>query len=195
MNQDDIDHIIEQTEAGKSALEISNSATKYKYAEVRDVINAQGKSFKRLNSRLNEKENLYSDNDMLQSIQVAHKSLGLPSQKISRDQYEVWRSTNGEAPAAVSIIRRFNLWSEACERAGMESTKRARKSHFSEEDYADAIRQATQHLGYLPSISEYRTIWKYGHEEATPLRDDGHPSEASIRAYFQSWQKALKAAV
>jgi hypothetical protein len=134
----------------------------------------------------------FTNTDMVQALHAAYGRQDGGS--LTREDYQRYYDAQPKqtVPHPYTIIRRYNKWNDALRRAGLPVNSRTRYSNrISREDCLAALRHARNVLGHLPSVTEYTKLWREGHGEEAPLKDQGYPSEGTIRSRFDRWRTAL----
>jgi hypothetical protein len=91
-----------------------------------------------------------------------------------------WFFSDPERPTSHTVRRRYGSWAKALKRAGLKPA--ARESTWERSDIARALRTWTEQHGRRPKSVE----WRRGEQT--------HPSDATVRAHFGTWHRALAAA-
>lgn len=136
----------------------------------------------------------FSDDTIKQALQEAAEGR---SGQLTRSQYQLYYDTRrGVVPHPFTVIRRFGRWNAGLEAAGLPVVKRSDyRKHHNDALCIEALQECRKRLGHLPSVLEYNRVWHEGYGKAPPLRDEGYPSEATIRSRFGRWRTALNKAV
>lgn len=128
----------------------------------------------------------FSDEAMKDALHAAANGSNKP---LSREAYQTYYETHRDRPHPYTIIRRFDRWSTALQKAGLPHQKRAAyQSRISKDDCVKALLDAREILGHLPSVGEYEELWHQSFKEA------GKPSGSTIRLKFDKWRDACTAA-
>ncbi|APR02582.1 TPA: homing endonuclease associated repeat-containing protein [Clostridium botulinum] len=91
----------------------------------------------------NEKKKKYSDEDLLQKIKNKYNELGEIPKSYQVENYTI-------------IIRRFNGWDNALKKAGFDNKELKKyKKTYTKKDLLNMIKEKTQELGKIPSMSDF----------------------------------------
>jgi len=102
--------------------------------------------------------------------------------KLSRTDYNKWRTNHPEALSAWQLHQRFE-WANLLSKAGIGRAK-GRSNIYSDAELADVLHQAAALYPGL-TITEYKK-WR-------AAQPHSHPSQETIRARYRTWAAALKA--
>ena len=137
-------------------------------------------------------ERKFSNDDMIYALRCAAN--GHQGSTLSRNAYQTFYEKHRERPHPYTIIRRFGRWSAALEAANLPYKKRATyRGQITQEDCIQALLEARDILGHLPSVGEYEDLWKARLSTwGQPL--PAWPSASTIRLKFDKWRAACVAA-
>lgn len=177
-------------QSGKAFLNIAEEIGDATYDEVKQVIDAEGPDFRRLYGPASHRTKPeYTDDQMIRFLQTAYNEIHPNGgEALTMPRYEEWRASKNipHIPAGITITRRFKKWCLACDEAGIPCTWRKRTGGITRDDCGDALLEAKNRLGHLPSYNEYGDLWR------SDLKYKGHPSGPTIRVKFDKWRNALQ---
>lgn len=144
-------------------------------------------------------ESVYSDDELLASLILVSEALGCTPGVTTYSRYrEKWPEL--ALPHAMTLVKRFGVWSGACNLAGLTPNNRPAPgtgvSTYTRAQIDEALKACGQMCNGLPSIRDYRDYrdlllvnsWKH------PRTKQPLPSPGTImREYDGSWISALKA--
>lgn len=110
--------------------------------------------------------------------------------------YSKYRSTWPELglPHSMTIVKRFDGWSNACVEAGLTPNSRPPKgtgvSNYTDEQIGKALQRSARHLDAPPSIADYRNAKMTA--ESDPSNKLEWPAAGTIITRYKGWTKALK---
>jgi predicted DNA-binding protein YlxM (UPF0122 family) len=141
-------------------------------------------------------ESVYTDDELLGCLMmVGDVHACTPGVTMYSRYREAWPEL--ALPHAMTIVKRFGLWSEACTLAGLTPNSRPAPgtglSTYTRADMDEALRLAGKCVNGLPSISDYKDFieansWKHPHRAGSRL-----PSPGTIMKEYDGWLNALKA--
>ena len=130
-----------------------------------------------------DRQNRYSEQDILQALRAAAEELGEP---LSADRYDARQALQG-GPTSVRIIQRFGTWNAACESAGLRvnPSRAGYTRRWSREDVAT----------HVATYLHERGSGSYAGYAAWAKETEGAPSAQTVRNTFGSWAAAKESAV